>query len=106
MNHLKTFNEMNYQDKFDYDTIISIMKKSYGWGMGVISFIDEFENNEEYFSNPDNDHDYSIQFNIFLTDKQTGQLRGEFNNKQSLRLGKWKTGFQVAAPVSIYNKLT
>lgn len=106
MKHLKKFNEMNYQDKFDYDRIILILKKTHGWGFGIISSIDEFENNSEYFLNPEDENDYAEQFHIFLTDKETGQLRGEFNNKHSLRLGKWKIGNQVASPVSIYNKLT
>jgi 8-oxo-dGTP diphosphatase len=99
-------NEMMYQDKFDYDHIISILKKTHGWGFGIVSSIDEFEDNEEYFLNPIDDNDYAEQFHIFLTDKETGQLRGQFQNKTSLRMGKWKTGIQVASPVSIYNKLT
>ena len=105
LKHLKTFNEMKHQDKFDYDKIIRILKKSHGWGFGVLSMTDEFEDNSEYFKNPQDDHDYAEQFHIFLTDKETGQLRGDFSNSHSLRLGKWKTGIQVANPVSIYNKL-
>lgn len=106
MKNIKYFNEMNYQDSFDYDQIINTLKKTHGWGFGIISYTDEFESNSEYFLNPQNENEYIEQFHIFLTDKTTGQLRGEFNNKHSLRLGKWKTGIQVAAPVSIYNKLT
>lgn len=106
MKHLKKFNEMNYQDKFDYDRIIQILKKSHGWGFGIISSIEEFEDNTEYFLSPQNDDEYAEQFHIFLTDRMTGRLRGQFRNDHSLRLGKWKIGNIVAAPVSIYNKLT
>ena len=112
MKHLKSFNEhksineMNYEDKFDYSKIIRILKKSHGWGFGIVSSIEEFEDNQEYFLNPIDENDYAEQFHIFLTDKETGQLRGQFNNKHSLRLGKWKIGNQVASPVSIYNKLS
>jgi hypothetical protein len=110
MRHLKSFskhlNEMNYQDRFDYDHIISILKKTHGWGFGIISSIDEFEDNKEYFLNPIDDNDYAEQFHIFLTDKQTGQIRGQFQNKHSLRQGKWKLGIQVNNPTSFYNKLT
>jgi hypothetical protein len=52
MKYLSTFNEMNYPDQFDYDRIISILKKTHGWGFGIIDSIDEFESNEEYFKNP------------------------------------------------------
>ena len=106
MKHLKLFNEMNYQDKFDYDRIISILKKCHGWGFGIINSIDEFESSDEYFLNPIDDNDYAEKFHIFLTDRQTGQLRGGIQNRSNLRLGKWKTGFQVNQPISIYNKLT
>ena len=99
MKHIKLFNEMKYQDKFDYDRIISILKNSHGWGFGVISSIDSFENNEEYFLNPQDNNDYAEQFHIYLTDQETGQLRGRFNNKTSL-------GNQSANYPSFYNKLT
>lgn len=94
------------EEKFNYDHIISILKKSHGWGFGVISSIDEFESNPEYFLNPDNDNDYAEQFHIFLTDKETGQMRGQFQNKHSLKQGNWKASVSVNSPTSIYNKLT
>lgn len=99
MKHIKLFNEMKYQDKFDYDRIISILKKSHGWGFGVISNIDSFEDNEEYFLNPEDNNDYAEQFHIYLTDMENGQLRGRFNNKTSLK----NQSFNYP---SFYNKLT
>lgn len=101
---IKKFYEM-FEDKFDYDKIIENLKKKYGWGLGVISHIDEFEQNSEYFLNPQDDFDYVDQFHIYLTDKNLNRLRGRFKNDPSLRLGKWKLGFQVDKPTSIYNKL-
>ena len=101
---IKRYNEM-FQDKFDYDRIIKILKKTYGWGLGVITLIDEFESNPEYFMNPQNEDDYIEQFNIFLSDKNINRMRGELNNTPSLRLGTWKLGTQVSKPTSIYNKL-
>jgi hypothetical protein len=101
---IKKFNEM-FENKFDYDRIIRILRKTYGWGMGVISSIDEFEQNPEYFQSPQDDDQYIELFNIFLTDKNMNRLRGEFRNNHSLRLGKWKLGIQVDRPTSIYNKL-
>jgi len=105
MIHIKSFNEMKFVDKFDYDRIINILKKSHGWGFGVISQIDDFEDNIEYFLNPIDDNDYAEQFHIYLTDKETGRLRGEFRNTHSLRLGKWRLGIQSQKPTSIYTKL-
>jgi hypothetical protein len=93
------------KDRFDYDKIIKLMK-TYGWGLGVVTSIDEFEENTEYFLNPQNEDDYIEQFHIFLTDKSSNRLRGQFRNDHSLRLGKWKLGIQVDKPTSIYNKLT
>ena len=101
---IKKFFEM-FEEKFDYDRIIRILKKTYGWGLGVVTSIDEFETNTEYFLNPQNDDEYIEQFNIFLTDKTKNRLRGDFRNDHSLRLGKWKLGIQVDKPTSIYNKL-
>lgn len=98
-------NEM-LEDKFDYDVIIKIMKGTYHWGFGVISYIDDFEANPEYFLNPEDNNDYANQFHIYLSDMETGQLRGTFQNKHKLNLGKWRLGTQVANPVSIYSKVT
>ena len=101
---IKRFFEM-YEDRFDYDKILKVLKDNYGWGFGVISSIDEFESNDEYFIDPQSDDDYIDQFNVFLKDKQVGKMRGKLNNTHSLRLGKWKLGYQVNNPTSIYNKL-
>lgn len=101
---IKKFLEM-MDDKFDYQRIIQILKKTYGWGIGIITSIDEFENNPDYFSNPQTDDDYIEQFNIYLTDKIANRSRSKLNNTPSLRLGKWKLGIQVDSPTSIYNKL-
>ena len=57
--------------------------------MGVMSYMDDFENSE-YYLNPNNDDEYIEQFHIYLTDMQSGQLRGSYNNKSSLKLGKWR----------------
>lgn len=105
MYKIRKFYEM-FKDKFDYDRIISIIKKTHGWGFGVINYMDEFESNKEYFLNPSDENDYAEQFHIYLTDRECGRLRGGFNNDPSLRLGKWKTGFQVNHPVSIYSQRT
>lgn len=102
---IKKFNEM-FEDRYDYDRIISILKKTHGWGFGIINNIDDFEANPEYFSDPIDDNDYAEKLHIYLTDLETGQLRGRFNNKQSLTQGKWKLGIQVPSQTSIYNKLT
>jgi len=101
---IRRFYEM-YEDTYDYKKIIKSLNNKFGWGLGVINSIDEFESNEEYFFNPATDEDYIIQFHIFLKDKEVNNLRGKFNNRQSLKLGKWNFGNQVDAPVSIYNKL-
>lgn len=96
MKYLKKFIEM-YEDKYNYDHIISILKKSHGWGLGVISSIDEFENNSEYFLDPGDDNDYAEKFHIYLTDKKTGFMRGDYNRKYSIKANNL---------TSFYNKLT
>jgi hypothetical protein len=101
---IKRFYEM-YEEKYNYDKILKSLKKTYGWGIGVINQIDNFESNDEYFENPIDDDDYIIKFNVYLNDLKTGKMRGQFNNTHALRLGKWKTGHQVDNPTSIYNKL-
>ena len=103
MNHIRRFNEM-YEDKFDYENIIKYLKNTHGWGDGVLTYIDGFESNEEYFKNPQNDADYSLQFNVYLTDLEADRLKGEFNTSaNNLKVGKWKMGINVNAPTSIYN---
>ncbi len=101
---IKKFFEM-FDEKFDYDRIITILKKTYGWGLGIVSFIDEFESNTEYFLDPKSEDEYIEQFHIFLSDKQVNKLRGNINSTTDLRLGKWKLGIQVDKPTSIYNRL-
>lgn len=102
MKHLRYFKESF--DKFDYQHIIRILRKTHGWGMGIMNYFEEFESSE-YFKNPEDDNDYAEQYHIFLTDQETGQLRGRFNNKNKFMLGKWKLGRSIDSPVSIYNKL-
>lgn len=94
-----------FQDKYDYTHIVRILRKSHGWGMGIVNYTEDFESNDEYFKSPEDDNDYAEQFHIFLTDLQTGQLRGRFNNRNKFMLGKWKLGRSISSPVSIYNKL-
>ena len=105
MNKINRFYEM-FEDKYDYDKIIKILKKTHGWGFGVINNIDEFESNSDYFLNPIDEHDYVEQFHIYLTDLQGKRLRGEFNNNTKLRTGRWKIGIPVYNPISIYNQRT
>ncbi len=93
------------EDMFDYEKILRTLKNSYGWGLGVITSIDEFESNEEYFLDPKSEEDYIDQFNVYLKDKQVGKERGKLDSTPSLRLGKWKLGYQVDKPTSIYNRL-
>jgi hypothetical protein len=101
---IRKFLEM-FEDRYDYTRIIRILRKSHGWGMGALQKVDDFESDSEYFKNPIDDNDYVEQFHIYLTDLETGQMRGKFQNKSGLRVGKWQHGIQVARPVSIYNKL-
>lgn len=103
MGKIKKFFEM-FEEKYDYDKIIRIIKKTHGWGFGIINKIDDFETNNEYFKDPIDEHDYVEQFHIYLTDLECGRLRGEFNNDPKLRLGRWKTGIQVNKPISIYSQ--
>jgi len=103
---IKKFYEMFHSEKYDYDKIMTILKKSHGWGFGIINKIDDFESNSEYFLDPIDENDYSEQFHVYLTDLKGGRLRGEMNRNHSLRMGKWRLGIPVATPTSIYNKLT
>jgi len=105
MKRIKKFNEMS-GDKFNYDHIIRTMQKNHGWGNGWVTQTSDFESNSEYFLNPQNDNEYAEQFHIYLTDLQTGQMRGGFQNKHNLRLGKWRLGTQVDRPVNWYSKLS
>jgi len=104
MMNIKRFFEWN-DSIFDYERILRILKNTYGWGDGILTSIDEFESNQEYFLNPQDDDQYIEQFHIYLTDKKLNRFRNMFNNNLNLRLGEWKTGFQVKNPTSIYNKL-
>lgn len=100
---IKKFNEM-FEDKYDYKSILNYLTNK-GWGIGILSYLDDFESNSDYFESPQHERDYAEQFHVYLVDLFDNRLRGKFNNTQSLRLGKWKTGVQVNKPVSIYNKL-
>lgn len=101
---IKRFFEM-FEDKYDYTKIVDILRNNYGWGNGIIASIDDFESNDQYFTFPDTDDEYAEEFNIYLKDVQVGRMRGKLNTTPALRLGKWKLGYQVDNPVSIYNKL-
>ena len=101
---IRKFNEM-YEDRYDYDHILRMLKADHGWGFGSISYVDDFESNDLYFFDPKTDDQYAEQFHVYLTDQQSGQLRGRFNNRDSVRLGKWQTGTQANSPVSIYNRM-
>ena len=103
MNKIKKFFEM-FEDKYDYDKIIRMLKKTHGWGFGVIQSIDDFESNEEYFKEPVDENDYVEQFHIYLTDLKCGRLRGDFNNDSNLRVGRWTRGVQVNKPTSIWSQ--
>lgn len=103
MRKIKKFFEM-FENRYDYDRIITILKKTHGWGFGVINDFDEFESNEEYFLDPQDDNMYAEMFHIYLTDKQCGRLRGEHNNDSKLRVGLWKTGIHVNKPRSIWSQ--
>lgn len=103
MNKIKKFFEM-FEDKYDYDKIIRMTKKSHGWGFGVINKIDGFEDNEEYFKDPIDENDYVEQFHIYLTDLECGRLKGGFINDRNLRVGHWNKGVEVNSPRSIWSQ--
>jgi hypothetical protein len=98
-------NEM-MEDKYDYDRIAEILKKTQGWGNGALAQAEDFENSPEYFQNPQDESEYAQQFHVYLTDLGAGGLRGGIQNKHNLRLGKWRLGVQVNRPVNWYSKLT
>ena len=100
---IKRVREM-FDNVYDYSNIINTMKKSYGWGFGVLNFLDDFESNSEYFKSPKNDEEYASEFHCYLKDLTTNRLRGEFQNTQTLRLGNLQSDIQVNRPESIYNK--
>ena len=101
MKYLKIFEQWHH---FDYDKIVSILNKTQGWGGGILQYVDEFENSE-YFLTPVDEHQYSDQFHIFLTDKFRGKNRGWIKTPP-LPLGKWKVGPTVMSPTSWYSKST
>jgi hypothetical protein len=103
MNRIKKFFEM-FKDKYDYDKIIRMIKKSHGWGFGVINKIDDFEDNEEYFKDPIDENDYVEQFHIYLTDLECNRLKGGFINDRNLRVGHWNKGVEVNNPRSIWSQ--
>ena len=104
MKYLKYFEQTT---NFDYDYILRILKKNHGWGNGCSNYFEQFENNSDYYLNPQDSNEYAEQFHIFMTDLNTGRLRGTFAKTPSgLRPGKWKMSTPVYNPTSIYNKLT
>lgn len=97
MKYLKYFEELN--NYYDYDLILKIIKSEHGFGNGSSQYFDDFENNAEYFLNPEDSHDYAIKFIIFLKDLQSARLRGEFSKTPSgLRTGVWKMSIPVYQP--------
>lgn len=103
MSKIKKFFEM-FEDKYDYDKIIRMIKKSHGWGFGVIQKTDDFEDNEEYYKDPIDENDYVEQFHIYLTDLECGMLKGGFINDRNLRVGNWNKGVGVNNPRSIWSQ--
>jgi hypothetical protein len=101
---IKRFFEMQ-ETEWNWNKVISILK-SHGWGEGALQWKEEFENNSEYFHNPQDDSDWAQQFHIFLTDYFSGQLRGELNRRIGLRVGDWQRGVHVRKPISFYSKST
>ena len=101
MKYLKLFEQHN---KYNYDKIIRILNKSFGWGLGASLKIEDFENNKDYFQNPKNDDDYVIQFNSYLTDVELGKLISDIGRNSTLRVGDWHRGFHVVRPYPYYNK--
>jgi len=95
MKNLETFESFN---GFNYDRILSILRKVHGWGNSCNQQIKEFESSE-FFKNPIDNNDYVEQFHIFLTDKFI-----EHGN-DSLKVGKWRGQGVVQRPVSIYNQM-
>lgn len=99
---IKKFFEMNHN--FDYEKVLKLLRGNYGWGMGSMINVEDFEDNEEYFKNPSNEDEYVDQFHSYLTDLKHGELRDKFRNRTSLRVGEWQRGVRVIRPTSIYNK--
>ena len=93
-----------FEEKYDYDKIIRMLKKSHGWGFGVIESIDDFESSDEYFKDPIDENDYVEQFHIFLSDLEANHLKGKYNNDSLLRVGRWNKGIQVGKPNSIHSQ--
>jgi hypothetical protein len=97
MKHLKYFE--NFNSEYDYDMILRILKKKNGWGNACSQFFEQFEDNTEYFSSPQDSNEYAEQFHIFLTDLQNKSLKGEFSKTPSgLRTGVWKMSIPVYQP--------
>ncbi len=104
MKYVKFFE--NFNSNYDYDMILRIMKKVHGWGNGCSQYFDDFENNGDYFKNPEDSHLYANEFHVFLTDLQTGRLRGQFHKVPSgLRPGVWKMSIPVYKPPTIQKYL-
>jgi hypothetical protein len=104
MKHLKYFE--NFNSNYDYDMILRIMKKTHGWGNGCYQYFDDFENDSNYFNNPEDSSLYANQFHVYLTDLQNGRLRGQFHKVPSgLRPGVWKMSIPVYKPATIQKYL-
>lgn len=90
--------------QFDYDKILRILQKTKGWGVGSMAQTDNFESSE-YFKNPIDEHEYSEQFHIYLSDLSRDGVNG-WKKTPSLPLGKWKTGPTVMSPTSFYSRVS
>lgn len=103
MKYLKRFEDVQ---SFDYDYILRILRKNHGWGNGCSNYFSQFENNSEYFLSPQDSNEYAEQCHVFLTDLQTGRLRGAFTKEPSgLRTGVWKMSIPVVNPPQHYKYL-
>ena len=81
---------------FDYNNILRLMITRH-WGNEVMQYSKEFENNVEYYLNPDSDETYADYFHQYMCDKVGGNLKGTIGT-----IG----GIPVVAARDIYSKQT
>ena len=104
MKYVKFFE--NFNSNYDYDMILRILSKTHGWGNGCSQYFDDFENDSNYFNNPEDSNLYASQFHVYLTDLQNDRLRGKFHKVPSgLRTGIWKMSIPVYKPATIQKYL-
>lgn len=99
---IDSFSEWN--EKWDYGTILRNLKKNWGWGNGCRQYFSEFESNDEYFLEPENSWEYTQQFHIYLTDLNLNRLRNKFNQNKKLRVGFFKNMVSVVPTKNIWNQ--